>query len=108
MVREKQAEISIDDFHPRNDGFVQSYKGVWREQGMIATAWLDPADPHHFPRGIFLKDAYELSSTYERALGGPARGARQDEIGAELAGKLRERMKTEMRAAVWQVVAYTR
>jgi hypothetical protein len=108
MVREQQAEISIDDFHPRNDGFVQSYKGEWREQGMIATAWLDTADPHHFPRGIFLKDAYELSSTYERAKGGAPRGTRQAELGAELARKLRERMKAEMKAAGWQVVAHTK
>jgi hypothetical protein len=107
MAREKQAEISIDDFHPRNDGFLQSYKGEWREQGMIATAWLDTADPHHFPRGIFLRDAYELSSTYERAMGGAPRGTRQADLGAELARKLRERMKTEMRAAGWQVVTHT-
>ncbi|MFL5626336.1 MAG: hypothetical protein ACJ788_12160 [Ktedonobacteraceae bacterium] len=107
MVREKQAEISIDDFHPRNDGFVQSYKGVWKEHGMIATAWLDTADPHHLPRGVSLPGAYELSSTYERALGGPARGARQEDLGADLARKLRERMRSEMRAAGWQVVAQT-
>ncbi len=56
----------------------------------------------------FLPGAYELSSTYERGPGGPARGARQDELGAELARKLRERMKTEMRAAGWQVVTHTR
>ncbi len=108
MVRGKQAEISIDDFHPRNDGFVQTYKGVWKEWGMIATAWLASVERDHFPRGLFLRDAYELSSTYERIQGGPARGARQEELGAELARKLRERMKTEMRAAGWQVIAQTR
>jgi hypothetical protein len=108
MGREKQAEISIDDFHPRNDGFVQSYKGVWKERGMTATAWLAPVERDHFPRGLFLRDAYELSSTYERSTGGEARGARQEELGAELARKLRERMKTEMRAAGWQVVTHTR
>ncbi len=57
---------------------------------------------------LFLPGAYELSSTYERIQGGPARGARQEELGAELARKLRERMKTEMRAAGWQVVTHTR
>jgi hypothetical protein len=109
MVREdEQAEISIDDFHPRNDGFLQSYKGEWREQGMIATAWLGTVERDHFPRGIFLRDAYELSSTYERALGGSPRGTRQAGLGAELARKLRERMKAEMKAAGWQVVAQTR
>ncbi len=108
MGREKHAEINIDDFYPRNDGFVQTYKGEWRERGMTATAWLAPVERDHFPRGLFLRDAYELSSTYERIQGGPARGARQDELGAELAHKLRERMKTEMRAAGWQVVTHTR
>ncbi len=110
MGREKQAEISIeiDDFYPRNDGLVQTYKGVWKEQGMIATAWLASVERDHFPRGLFLRDAYELSSTYERIQGGPARGVRQEELGAELARKLRERMKTEMRAAGWQVVTQTR
>jgi hypothetical protein len=108
MVREQQAEISIDDLHPRDDGFVQSYKGQWREQGMIATVWLDPVERDHFPRGIFLPDAYELTSTYERAKGGPPGGTRQAELGIELARKLRERMKAEMQAAGWQVVAQTR
>ncbi len=108
MVREKQAEISIDDFHPRNEGFVQSYKGQWREQGMIATVWLDPVERDHFPHGIFLRDAYELTSTYERAKGGPPRGTRQADLGAELAHKLAERMKVEMQAVGWQVVAQTR
>ncbi len=110
MGHKKQAEISIeiDDFHPRNDGVVQTYKGEWREQGMTATAWLAPVERDHFPRGLFLRDAYELSSTYERIQGGQARGARQEELGAELARKLRERMKTEMRAAGWQVVTQTR
>ncbi len=110
MGREKQAEISIeiDDFYPRNDGFVQTYKGIWKEQGMTATAWLAPVERDHFPRGLFLRDSYELSSTYERSAGGPARGARQEELGAELAHKLREHMKTEMRAAGWQVVTHTR
>ncbi len=108
MAREHQAEISIDDFHPRHDGFIQSYKGTWKEQGMIATAWLDTVERGHFPAGIFLRNAYELSSTYERVLGGPARGSRQEELGAALAQKLRERMKEEMKAAGWQVVAKTR
>jgi hypothetical protein len=108
MVREKQAEISIDDFHPRNDGFVQTYKGAWKEQGMIASAWLDTVEPDHFPRGVFLPGAYVLSSTYERALGGMARGTRQSDLGAELAHKLRERMQTEMQEAGWQMVAQTR
>jgi hypothetical protein len=108
MVREQQADISIDDLHPRNDGFVQSYKGQWREQGMIATVWLDLVERDHFPRGIFLRDAYELTSTYERVKGGQPRGTRQAELGAELAHKLRERMKAEMKAAGWQVVAQTR
>jgi hypothetical protein len=108
MGREKQSQISIDDFHPRHDGFIQTYKGEWREQGMIATAWLDTVERDHFPRGLFLPGAYELSSTYERDTGGPARGTRQEEIGAELARKLRKRMKTEMRAAGWQVVSQTR
>jgi hypothetical protein len=108
MGREKHADISIDDFHPRNDGFVQTYIGIWKEQGMIATAWLDTVERDHFPHGLFLPGAYELSSTYERASGGEARGTRQDELGAELARKLRERMKTEMRAAGWQVVSQTR
>ncbi len=108
MAREKHAEISIDDFHPRNDGSVQMYKGIWAEQGMIATAWLDTVERDHFPRGLFLRDAYELSSTYERIQGGPASGARQEELGAELARKLRERMETEMKAAGWQVVTHTR
>ncbi len=109
MVREKHTEdISIDDFHPRNDGFIQTYTGTWKEQGMIATAWLAPVERDHFPRGRFLRGAYELSSTYERIQGGPTRGARQEELGAELARKLRERMKTEMQAAGWQVVAHTR
>ena len=93
MVHEKQAEISIDDFHPRKDGFVQSYKGVWKEQGMIASAWLDTVDPDHLPRGVFLTGAYELNSTYERVLGGPARGTRQAYLGEDLARKLRERMR---------------
>ncbi len=75
---------------------------------MIATAWLDTVERDHFPHGLFLPGAYELSSTYERASGGEARGTRQDELGAELARKLRERMKTEMRAAGWQVVSHTR
>jgi hypothetical protein len=108
MVREQQAEISIDDLHPRNDGFVQSYKGQWREQGMLATAWLDPADPHRFQLGVFLRDAYELTSIYERAKGGQPRTTRQAERGAKLAHKLRERMKAEMKAAGWQVVAQTK
>ncbi len=108
MVREHTAEISIDDFHPRIDGFVQSYKGTWKEQGMIATAWLDTVERGHFPAGLFLPNAYELSSTYERVLGGLARGARQEELGADLAQKLRERMKEKMKAAGWQVVAKTR
>ncbi len=56
MVREHPAEISIDDFHPRNDGFVLSYKGTWKEQGMIATVWLDTVEPGHFPPGIFLRN----------------------------------------------------
>jgi hypothetical protein len=103
-----QAEISIDDFHPRNDGFIQSYKGTWKEQGMIATAWLDTVEPGHFPAGLFLPNAYELSSTYERVLGGPARGSRQEELGADLARKLSDRMKIDMKAAGWQVVAKTR
>ncbi len=108
MGRKQQDDISIDDFHPRKDGFVQTYTGEWREQGMIATAWLAPVERDHFPRGLFLRDAYELSSTYERSTGGEARGAHQEDLGAELARKLRERMKTEMRAAGWQVVAQTR
>lgn len=108
MVKEHPAEISIDNFHPRNDGFIQSYEGTWKEQGMIATAWLDTVERGHFPAGLFLPNAYELSSTYERALGGLARGARQEELGATLAQNLRERMKTEMKAAGWQVVAKTR
>jgi hypothetical protein len=108
MVRVNQAEISIDDFHPRNDGFVQTYKGVWKEQGMIATAWLDTVERDHIPHGLFLPGAYELSSSYERTLGGPARGARQEEIGADLAHKLTERMRSEMQAVGWQVVAHTR
>jgi hypothetical protein len=108
MVHEKQVEISIDDFHPRNDGFVQSYKGVWKEQGMIASAWLDTVDPDHFPRDVFLPSAYVLSSTFERALGGPARGTRQADLGEDLARKLRERMRSEIQAAGWQVVAQTR
>ena len=108
MVREKQAEISIDDFHPRNDGFVQTYKGIWKEQGMIASAWLETADPHHLPRGVFLPGAYELSSTYERALGGPARGTRQADLGEDLARKLRERMRSEMQAAGWRVTSKTK
>ncbi len=108
MGHKQQAEISIDDFHPRNDGLVQTYKGEWRERGMTATVWLAPAERDHMPRGIYLHDAWELASTYERASGGPARGARQEELGAELARLLRERMKTEMRAAGWQVIAQTR
>ncbi len=105
MVREQQAEVIIDDLHPRNDGFVQSYKGQWHEQGMIATAWLDLVEPEHFPHGIFLRDAYEVTSFYERVLGGPARGTRQEELGAQLAHKLRERMIAEMKAAGWQAIA---
>ncbi len=84
QAHQKQEEPDIPDFHPRKDGFVQSYKGTWKEQGMIAIAWLETADPHHLPRGVFLHGAYELSSTSERALGGPARGARQKDLGADL------------------------
>ncbi len=109
MIRStQQAEISIDDFHPRHDGFVQSYQGSWKEQGMVAMAWLAPVVRDHMPRGIYLHDAFELASTYERIQGGPPRGVRQEELGAELAHKLRERMKTEMRAAGWRVIAQTR
>ncbi len=108
MRHKKQAEINIDDFHPLNDGLVQTYTGVWKERGMTATAWLAPVERYHMPLGIFLRDAYELSSTYERIQGGKPRGVRQEELGAELAHKLRERMKTEMRAAGWQVIAQTR
>ncbi len=108
QAHQKQEEPDIPDFHPRKDGFVQSYKGTWKEQGMIAIAWLETADPHHLPRGVFLHGAYELSSTSERALGGPARGARQKDLGADLERKLREQMRSEMQAAGWQVVAHTR
>jgi hypothetical protein len=108
MKTNKPADITIADFHPRQDGFIQTYKGEWREQGMCATAWLDSVAREHFPRGIFLKHAYELSSTYERIQGGKARGARQEELGAKLAHNLRERMETKMRAAGWQVVGKTR
>ncbi len=48
MVREKRAEISIDDFHPRNDGSVQMYKGIWAEQGRglaRKTSWNSHIDP---------------------------------------------------------------
>jgi hypothetical protein len=108
MTAEQHNDVTIDDFHPRRDGFVQSYKGEWREQGMVATAWLDLVERDHFPRGLYLKDAYELSSTYERTAGGKARGTQQEEQGAELAHKLRERMKSAMREAGWQVVAHTK
>ncbi len=108
MARNKQPEITIDDFHPRHDGFVQTYKGTWKEQGMIAAAWLDTVERDHFPRGLFLRDAYELSSTYERFQGGPASGARQEELGAELARALRGLMETGMKAAGWQVVGKTK
>ncbi len=108
MTTDKTTDITIADFHPRRDGFIQTYKGEWREQGMCATAWLDIVEREHFPRGIFLKDAYELSSMYERIPGGKARGTHQEELGAKLARKLRERMETQMRAAGWQVVGKTR
>jgi predicted nucleic acid-binding Zn ribbon protein len=75
---------------------------------MCATTWLDTVEPGHFPRGLFLQNAYELSSTYERVLGGPPRGERQEELGRELARNLREQTKTQMLTAGWQVVAYTK
>lgn len=102
------AAISIVPFHPPQDGFAHSYTCTWKEQGMCATAWLDTVEREHFPAGLYLRNAYELSSTYERTLGGPPRGARQEEIGVKLARKLRERMQEEMLAAGWQVVAKTR
>ncbi len=40
MMHVKQAEISTDDFHLRSDGFIQTYKGVWKEPGMIASVRL--------------------------------------------------------------------
>lgn len=103
----KNGEISIDDFHPRNDGFSQSYKGTWREQGMIATAWLEPVEPGRFPRGVYLRGAYKLGSTYENRPG-RAISSHQEERGADLACKLRERMQEEMQSAGWQVVAQGR
>ncbi len=107
MTTDKPADITIADFHPSQDGFIQTYKGEWREQGMCATAWLDPVERDHMPKGIYLHNAYELSSTFERLQGGRPRGARQEELGAKLAHNLRDRMETKMRAAGWQVVAKT-
>ncbi len=57
---------------------------------------------------FFFKIFLTHTKRYERIQGGQARGVRQEELGAELARKLRERMKTEMRAAGWQVVTQTR
>lgn len=107
MPRERQPEISIDDLHPRNDGFTQAYKATWQEQGVIATIYLDTVERDHFPRGVFLPGAYELSSTYESVKGG-ALGYRQEEIGADLVRKLRERMIEAMQAAGWRAISKTR
>jgi len=87
-VRCKQ-KSALMIFYLRNDRFVQSYKGVWKEPGRIDPSWLDTADSHHMPHGIFLHGAYELSSTNERALGGSARGPCQRKPGADLARKSR-------------------
>lgn len=100
----KTVEINIDDFYPVNDGFSQSYKGTWREQSMIATAWLEPAGRGRFPRGVYLRGAYELRSTYGNSRHSTL-STSQEEMGADLARKLRERMQEEMRSAGWEVVA---
>lgn len=104
MALENRSEIITPNFRPQNDGFSRSYKGTWREQGMIATAWLEPAETGRFPRGVYLRGAYELNSTYESSRRG-ALSTHQEEIGADLARKLRERMQEEMQAAGWEVVA---
>lgn len=104
----QQPEIHIDDFHPLNDGFVHAYHGTWIEQGMKAFVTLDLVERGHWPRGRYVRNAYELRSSFFRLSTRGTMGALQEELGRALSRKLRERMQAEMQVAGWLEIGKTK
>ncbi len=111
MAREKhkQPEVQIDDLHPVHDGFVHAYKGTATLQGVRAYAYLDIVERGHWPPGLYLPGAYELTFSYERlSKKGSMDPHRLQDTGDRLVAHLRERMLAQMREAGWQVVGKTK
>jgi hypothetical protein len=111
MAREKhkQPEVQIDDLHPVHDGFVHAYKGTATLQGVRAYAYLDIVERGHWPPGLYLPGAYELTFSYERlSKKGSMDLHRLQDIGDVLIARLREQMLSRMRAVGWQVVGKTK
>src|SRR5258708_31578605 len=107
MTSQTKTEPNIPALHPRNDGFVQSYVATWTEGNLVATVILDTVEPGHSRRGARVAGGYELSATFNHVAHRPLT-LEQQEQGADLMRKLRERMLAAMQEAGWQQVSQTR
>jgi hypothetical protein len=108
-LREQQPEITIDDLHPVQDGFVHAYSGTATLHGVRAYAYLDIVEREHWPAGLYLPQAYELTCSYERlAKQGSMDPSRLADTGDRLIADLREQMLIQMIDSGWRRVGKTR
>jgi hypothetical protein len=103
IQREAHPKIHMDDFHPKNDGFVDSYQATWQESGVIAAIWLDVVDRDNWKPGRYLPRAYELNASRQTISGRPL-GSNQEEIARLLVRDLRAKMLDAMTDAGWRQV----
>lgn len=96
MAYSQEPQIEMDDLHPRNHGFIESYKATWQERGVIAYAYLEPIDDQP-ARGYVLETTYQTVS-------GRDPGPRQSLHGVLLTQKLREHMTKQMINSGWQPI----
>lgn len=94
MARLQQAAVHIADLGVSG----RSYQSTWTERGVIAHAYLEPLQDNDPSKG------YQLDFLTSREAGPGPLGSRQERIGSELIGQLRQQMLAKMQAAGWRVV----
>lgn len=94
MAHVQQAVVQMADLNVSG----RSYHSTWTEHGVIAHAYLEPLQDNDPSWG------YQLDFLTSREAGPGKLGSRQERIGSELIGQLRQRMIVELQATGWRVV----
>lgn len=105
-MQEVPPQIHMADFHPKKDGFVQSYKSIWQEAGVVVVIWLDIVDRDHWQRGHYRPSAYELVSSIGTMSGRPP-GAIQEKTARRCLRAFRPQVLAAMTDAGWEEVDTT-